>query len=89
MFNPKENLLDQQLAVSGLEMQWVGAAISFSWCFNCWRYYVHLNAKKQQNKAEQNAKEAQKKAAKEQAKATNITKKSLLLIRLIITVTCI
>ena len=28
MFNPKENLLDQQLAVSGLEMQWVGAAIS-------------------------------------------------------------
>ena len=27
MFNPKENLLDQQLAVSGLEMSWGFAAI--------------------------------------------------------------
>ena len=69
MFNPKENLLDQQLAVSGLEMQWVGAAISAGTAIV--GGIMGSNAKKKQNKAAKKNQKAQEKAAKEQAKATN------------------
>ena len=75
MFNPKENLLDQQLAVSGLEMNilqalpaifaGVGAAASIVGGIS-----ASNQAKKQNKRAEQNAKE-QREAAQEAADATN------------------
>ena len=72
MFNPKQNLLDQQLAVSGLEMQWVTAALAgVSAVASIAGGIMGSNdAKKANEKREDNA-EAQRKAAQEQADKTN------------------
>ena len=59
MFNPKENLLDQQLAVSGLEMNWVGAAIGAVTSI-----VGGISASNQAKKNNKRAKEAQKKQQK-------------------------
>lgn len=69
MFNPKENLLDQQLAVSGLEMNFdfglisAGAAIFGG--------IMGSNQASKQNAAARRAEAEQKAAAKEAADATN------------------
>lgn len=71
MFNPKENLLDQQLAVSGLEMQIFGIVAGIGAVASVVGGISASNqASKNNRTAEKNAKE-QKKAAKEQAKKTN------------------
>ena len=72
MFNPKENLLDQQLAVSGLEMSVVidpftavsaGAAIVGG--------IMGSRSASRQNRANRRAARKQRKIAKKQAKITN------------------
>ena len=68
MFNPKENLLEQQLAVSGLEMQifdLIGAGLSIFGAVSS------SNQASQQNAAARRAEAEQKAAAKEAADATN------------------
>ena len=72
MFNPKENLLDQQLAVSGLEMSiWpavfagVSAVASIAGGISASKQASKNNARAEQNANEQRA------AAKEQADKTN------------------
>jgi len=72
MFNPKENLLDQQLAVSGLEMNIVGAIFAGVSAVASIAGGISASnqAKKNNKRAEQNANE-QRAAAKEQADKTN------------------
>ena len=71
MFNPKENLLDQQLAVSGLEMQIIGvfAGITAVAAVAGGISQSRQNAKN--NKRAQDNYDEQKEAAKEQAYKTN------------------
>lgn len=70
MFNPKgTSLIDEQLAVSGLEMHWVGAAISAGTAII--GGIMGSSAASRQNKAAKKAAEEQRKAAKEAADATN------------------
>ena len=68
MFNPKENLLDQQLAVSGLEMQIFGVVAAVATVVG--GISASNQAKKNNKRAEQNYNE-QKDAAKIQADKTN------------------
>ena len=72
MFNPKENLLERELAVSGLEMHVVGAIFaSISAVASIAGGISASNqAKKNNKRAEQNAAD-QRAAAKEQADKTN------------------
>ncbi len=74
MFNPKENLLDQQLAVSGLEMSIDPVTATFAGISAVSSIFGGIkgsqDAKKANAQREANA-EAQRKAAKAQAKATN------------------
>ena len=72
MFNPKENLLDQQLAVSGLEMHIVGAVLGGISAVTSIVGGIKgsQDAAKANRQREANAK-AQRKAAKQQAKKTN------------------
>jgi len=71
MFNPKENLLDQQLAVSGLEMQIFGVIAAVGAVASVVGGISASNqAKKNNQQAEQNYNE-QKDAAKIQAEKTN------------------
>ena len=71
MFNPKENLLDQQLAVSGLEMQIFGVIAAVSAVASIAGGISASNqAKKNNQRAEQNYNE-QKDAARIQAEKTN------------------
>ena len=68
MFNPKENLLDQQLAVSGLEMQIfnvISAGLSIFGSISASNQASKQNAAARRSEAEQKA------AAKEAADATN------------------
>lgn len=69
MFNPKENLLEQQLAVSGLEMNWVGAAIGAA--TSIVGGIMGSNAAAKKNKAARKAEKEQRKAAKQQARNEN------------------
>ena len=71
MFNPKENLLDQQLAVSGLEMQIFGVIAAVGAVTSIVGGISASNqAKKNNQRAEQNYNE-QKDAARIQADKTN------------------
>lgn len=71
MFNPKENLLERELAVSGLEMSIVGVFAAVSAVASIAGGISASNqAKKNNKRAEQNANE-QRAAAKEQADKTN------------------
>ena len=72
MFNPKENLLDQQLAVSGLEMNIVGAIFAGVSAVASIAGGISASnqAKKNNARAEKNAAD-QRAAAKEQADRTN------------------
>ena len=68
MFNPKENLLEQELAVSGLEMQIfnvIGAGLSIFGAISGAQQASRQNAAARQSEKEQKA------AAKEAADATN------------------
>ena len=68
MFNPKENLLEQELAVSGLEMQIfnvIGAGLSIFGAISGSNEAARQNAAARRSEAEQKA------AAKEAADATN------------------
>lgn len=78
MFNPKENLLDQQLAVSGLEMQWVAAAFAGISAVTSIVGGItgSQDADKANRQREANA-QAQRKAARAQAKATNAYNKEV------------
>jgi hypothetical protein len=72
MFNPKENLLDQQLAVSGLEMQWVGAAFAgISAVTSIIGGIQGSQDAAKANRLRQENAEAQRKAAERQARKTN------------------
>ncbi len=72
MFNPKENLLERELAVSGLEMNIVGAIFAGVSAVASIAGGISASnqAKKNNQRAEQNANE-QRAAAKEQADKTN------------------
>ena len=72
MFNPKENLLERELAVSGLEMNIVGAIFAgvSAVASVVGGISASNQAKKNNKRAEQNANE-QRAAAKEQADKTN------------------
>jgi hypothetical protein len=72
MFNPKENLLERELAVSGLEMHVVGAIFAGISAVASIAGGISASnqAKKNNKRAEQNAAE-QRAAAKEQADKTN------------------
>ena len=70
MFNPKSNnLLDDQLAFSGLEMNWVAAAISAGTAIV--GGIMGSRSASKQNAAARRAQKKQEKLAKKQAKATN------------------
>jgi hypothetical protein len=70
MFNPKSNnLLDDQLAVSGLEMNWVGAAIGAGTAII--GGIMGSQQASKQNAANRRAAEEQKRLAEKQAKLTN------------------
>ena len=70
MFNPKNNnLLDEELSVSGLEMNWVGAAISGVAALV--GGISASNEASKQNKQAKEAEEAQKKYQKQVAKDIN------------------
>lgn len=69
MFNPKENLLEQQLAVSGLEMNWVGAAIGAATAIV--GGIMGSKEASRQNKAAKEAEAEQRAAAQKAANATN------------------
>jgi hypothetical protein len=70
MFNPKSNnLLDDQLAFSGLEMNWVGAAIGAA--TSIFGGIMGSQQASKQNAANKKAQKKQEKLAKEQAEATN------------------
>ncbi len=70
MFNPKENLLDQQLAVSGLEMNWIGAAISAGTAI-----VGGIMGASQASESNRKARDAQKAQEKYQAKVAKKTNK--------------
>ena len=70
MFNPKENLLDQQLAVSGLEMQ-IDPFSAISAGMSIFGGIMGRSDAKRQNKAAKKAAEEQRKAAQAAADATN------------------
>tara|TARA_R100000005_G_C4958233_1_gene176010 strand:+ start:70 stop:957 length:888 start_codon:yes stop_codon:yes gene_type:complete len=72
MFNPKENLLERELAVSGLEMNIVGAIFAGVSAVASIAGGISASnqAKKNNRRAEQNAAQ-QRAAAKEQAEKTN------------------
>ena len=72
MFNPKENLLERELAVSGLEMNIVGAIFAgvSAVASIVGGISASNQAKKNNQRAEQNAAD-QRSAAKEQADKTN------------------
>ena len=72
MFNPKENLLERELAVSGLEMNIIGAIFAGVSAVASIAGGISASnqAKKNNQRAEQNAAE-QRAAAKEQADKTN------------------
>ncbi len=71
MFNPKENLLERELAVSGLEMNIVGVFAGITAVASIAGGISQSNQNKKNNqRAEQNAAE-QRAAAKEQAEKTN------------------
>ena len=70
MFNPKENLLDQQLAVSGLEMQ-IDPFTAISAGVSIIGGIMGRSDAKKQNKAAKKAAEEQRKAAQAAADATN------------------
>ena len=72
MFNPKENLLERELAVSGLEMNIIGAIFAGVSAVASIAGGISASnqAKKNNQRAEQNANE-QRAAAKEQADKTN------------------
>ena len=70
MFNPKSNnLLDDQLAFSGLEMNWIGAAIGAGTAII--GGIMGSQQASKQNAAARRAQEEQERLAKKQAKATN------------------
>lgn len=69
MFNPKENLLDQQLSVSGLEMSWVGAAISAGTAII--GGIMGASEASKQNSAAKKAEESQRKYQAKVARKTN------------------
>ena len=69
MFNPKENLLDQQLSVSGLEMSWVGAAVSAGTAII--GGIMGSSEASKQNAAAKKAEEAQRKYQAKVARKTN------------------
>jgi len=70
MFNPKgSNLLDEQLAVSGLEMQWIGAAIGAVTAIAGGIMGAQQTSKN--NAANKKAAKEQKKLQEKIAKATN------------------
>ena len=71
MFNPKENLLDQQLAVSGLEMQIVEVFAGISAATSIIGGIMGRSDAKRQNRAARKAAEEQRKAAQAAADATN------------------
>ena len=71
MFNPKENLLDQQLAVSGLEMQIAGVFAGVSAVASLAGGIIGSNQAKKANEQAQANYKAQQKAAKKAAAATN------------------
>tara|TARA_A100001201_G_scaffold113270_1_gene96997 strand:- start:3017 stop:4228 length:1212 start_codon:yes stop_codon:yes gene_type:complete len=68
MFNPKENLLDQQLAVSGLEMSWgfaaIGAAASIA---------GGIFGSRSASKANKRAREAERKQREHNEKVAKLT----------------
>ena len=70
MFNPKENLLDQQLAVSGLEMH-IDPFTAISAGVSIIGGIMGSNDAKRQNKAAKKAAEEQRRAAQAAADATN------------------
>ncbi len=70
MFNPKENLLDQQLAVSGLEMQ-IDPFTAVSAGMSIIGGIMGRSDAKRQNEAAKKAAEEQRKAAQAAADATN------------------
>ncbi len=70
MFNPKENLLDQQLAVSGLEMQ-IDPFTAISAGLSIVGGIVGSSEARSQNEAAKRAQKEQQKAAKEAASAAN------------------
>jgi len=70
MFNPKENLLDQQLAVSGLEMQ-IDPFTAISAGVSIIGGIMGRSDAKKQNKRAKKAAEEQRKAAQAAADATN------------------
>lgn len=71
MFNPKENLLDQQLAVSGLEMNIDPISLGISAAISIGTGLFGASQASKQNAAAREAASDQRKAAKEAAKATN------------------
>ena len=71
MFNPKENLLDQQLAVSGLEMNIAGVFGGISAVASIAGGIVGSNQADKANKQNKEAYEDQKKASRKQARKTN------------------
>ncbi len=71
MFNPKENLLDQQLAVSGLEMNIIGVFAGISAAASIVGGISASNQAKKNNRTAQKNAEAQREASKEQADKTN------------------
>ena len=72
MFNPKgNNLLDEQLAVSGLEMNILGVLAGVSAAASIVGGISASNQAKKNNRQNQKSYEAQQKAARRQAKRTN------------------
>lgn len=71
MFNPKENLLDQQLATSGLEMQIFGVIAGIGAATSIVGGIMGHNQAKKQNKAAKNAEQEQKELNEKIAKQTN------------------
>ena len=72
MFNPKSNnLLDEQLAVSGLEMNIAGILAGVSAVASIAGGIMGSNQAKKNNKQNKESYEAQQKAAKRQARKTN------------------
>ena len=68
MFNPKENLLDQQLAVSGLEMSWGFAAIGAASSI-----FGGIMGSKSAGKSNKRAREAERKQREHNEKVAKLT----------------
>ncbi len=71
MFNPKENLLDQQLAVSGLEMNIAGVLAGISAVASIAGGIIGSNQAAEANRTSERNYRAQQKAAQRQADKTN------------------